>query len=87
MQHIAYCCCSHYIVPELGPDMKFTYSFHKVVDEYKEAKAVSSLFSHVVSVVIQLTLAWFALLERYPDGFTEPPNLLFSGSAIEKFGV
>ncbi|KAJ8446173.1 hypothetical protein Cgig2_015944 [Carnegiea gigantea] len=30
----------HYIVPELGPDMKFTYSFHKVVDEYKEAKAL-----------------------------------------------
>ncbi|XP_074289743.1 5-methyltetrahydropteroyltriglutamate--homocysteine methyltransferase-like [Silene latifolia] len=30
----------HYIVPELGPDMKFTYASHKVVDEYKEAKAL-----------------------------------------------
>uniref|UniRef100_A0A7C9CJM2 5-methyltetrahydropteroyltriglutamate--homocysteine S-methyltransferase n=1 Tax=Opuntia streptacantha TaxID=393608 RepID=A0A7C9CJM2_OPUST len=30
----------HYIVPELGPDMKFTYSSHKAIDEYKEAKAL-----------------------------------------------
>lgn len=30
----------HYIVPELGPDMKFTYASHKAVDEYKEAKAL-----------------------------------------------
>eukprot|EP01018_Ginkgo_biloba_P014148 Gb_31572 [translate_table: standard] len=28
----------HYIVPELGPDVKFTHSSHKAVDEYKEAK-------------------------------------------------
>ena len=49
MDNVAYCCCSHYIVPELGPDMKFTYSSHKAIDEYKEAKAVSSLFSLVVS--------------------------------------
>lgn len=37
--------CSHYIVPELGPDMKFTYASHKAVDEYKEAKAVSLVVS------------------------------------------
>ncbi|KNA18909.1 hypothetical protein SOVF_066360 [Spinacia oleracea] len=30
----------HYIVPELGPDMQFTYASHKAVDEYKEAKAL-----------------------------------------------
>ncbi|GAB4824562.1 hypothetical protein Ancab_007436 [Ancistrocladus abbreviatus] len=30
----------HYIVPELGPDVKFTYASHKAVDEYKEAKAL-----------------------------------------------
>jgi 5-methyltetrahydropteroyltriglutamate--homocysteine methyltransferase len=30
----------HYIVPELRPDVKFAYSSHKVVDEYKEAKEV-----------------------------------------------
>ncbi|XP_015946990.1 5-methyltetrahydropteroyltriglutamate--homocysteine methyltransferase [Arachis duranensis] len=30
----------HFIVPELGPDMNFTYASHKAVDEYKEAKAL-----------------------------------------------
>lgn len=34
--------CSHYIVPELGPSVKFSYASHKAVTEYKEAKAVSS---------------------------------------------
>lgn len=29
----------HYIVPELGPDVDFSYSSHKAVIEYKEAKA------------------------------------------------
>lgn len=37
-------CCSHYIVPELGPDAKFSYASHKAVNEYKEAKAVSWLY-------------------------------------------
>ena len=32
---------SHYIVPELGPEIKFKYSSHKSVDEYKEDKEVS----------------------------------------------
>ncbi|XP_058086671.1 5-methyltetrahydropteroyltriglutamate--homocysteine methyltransferase 2-like [Magnolia sinica] len=30
----------HYIVPELGPDLKFSYASHKVVSEYKEAKEI-----------------------------------------------
>ncbi|CAN1831775.1 5-methyltetrahydropteroyltriglutamate--homocysteine methyltransferase [Linum perenne] len=30
----------HYIVPELGPDVKFSYASHKAVEEYKEAKAI-----------------------------------------------
>ncbi|XP_047307760.1 5-methyltetrahydropteroyltriglutamate--homocysteine methyltransferase-like [Impatiens glandulifera] len=30
----------HYIVPELGSDVNFSYSSHKAVDEYKEAKAL-----------------------------------------------
>jgi 5-methyltetrahydropteroyltriglutamate--homocysteine methyltransferase len=30
----------HFIVPELGPDVKFTYASHKAVTEYKEAKAL-----------------------------------------------
>ena len=31
---------SHFIVPELGPDVNFSYASHKAVSEYKEAKAV-----------------------------------------------
>ncbi|KAG6480909.1 5-methyltetrahydropteroyltriglutamate--homocysteine methyltransferase 2-like [Zingiber officinale] len=30
----------HFIVPELGPHTKFSYSSHKAVSEYKEAKAL-----------------------------------------------
>ncbi|XP_039130306.1 5-methyltetrahydropteroyltriglutamate--homocysteine methyltransferase 1-like [Dioscorea cayenensis subsp. rotundata] len=30
----------HFIVPELGPDTKFSYASHKAVSEYKEAKAL-----------------------------------------------
>ncbi|XAR60240.1 5-methyltetrahydropteroyltriglutamate--homocysteine S-methyltransferase [Bertholletia excelsa] len=30
----------HYIVPELGPDVKFSYASHNAVNEYKEAKAL-----------------------------------------------
>ncbi|XP_004489679.1 5-methyltetrahydropteroyltriglutamate--homocysteine methyltransferase [Cicer arietinum] len=30
----------HFIVPELGPDVNFTYASHKAVNEYKEAKAL-----------------------------------------------
>lgn len=30
----------HFIVPELGPDVKFSYASHKAVQEYKEAKAL-----------------------------------------------
>ncbi|XP_030542179.2 5-methyltetrahydropteroyltriglutamate--homocysteine methyltransferase-like [Rhodamnia argentea] len=30
----------HYIVPELGHDVKFSYASHKAVTEYKEAKAL-----------------------------------------------
>ncbi|KAK6141528.1 hypothetical protein DH2020_024729 [Rehmannia glutinosa] len=34
--------CSHYIVPELGPEINFSYASHKAVQEYEEAKAVVS---------------------------------------------
>ncbi|KAI3413078.1 uncharacterized protein J3R85_016568 [Psidium guajava] len=33
----------HYIVPELGPDVNFSYASHKAVTEYKEAKAAAAL--------------------------------------------
>ncbi|PRQ16898.1 putative 5-methyltetrahydropteroyltriglutamate--homocysteine S-methyltransferase [Rosa chinensis] len=29
---------THFIVPELGPDVKFLYASHKALKEYKEAK-------------------------------------------------
>ncbi|KAK1351384.1 Pollen allergen [Heracleum sosnowskyi] len=32
----------HYIVPELGPGVTFSYASHKAVTEYKEAKAGGS---------------------------------------------
>ena len=35
---------SHFIVPELGPDVQFSYASHKAVTEYKEAKAVCVLY-------------------------------------------
>ncbi|KAJ8534365.1 hypothetical protein K7X08_007689 [Anisodus acutangulus] len=34
----------HFIVPELGPDVNFSYASHKAVDEYKEAKAGVTAF-------------------------------------------
>lgn len=39
--------CSHYIVPELGPDVKFSYASHKAVNEYKEAKSVRFFHSYL----------------------------------------
>ncbi|XP_030516241.2 5-methyltetrahydropteroyltriglutamate--homocysteine methyltransferase-like [Rhodamnia argentea] len=39
----------HYIVPELGPDVKFSYASHKAVNEYKEAKALGV---HTVPVLV-----------------------------------
>lgn len=41
---------SHYIVPELSPEDKFTYASHKAVNEYKEAKAVSFLYKKKVKI-------------------------------------
>ncbi|CAD6254337.1 unnamed protein product [Miscanthus lutarioriparius] len=32
----------HFIVPELGPNTKFSYTSHKAVNEYKVAKATNS---------------------------------------------
>lgn len=43
---------SHFIVPELGPEVQFSYASHKAVTEYKEAKAVCVLdmfFSIILS--------------------------------------
>ncbi|KAK3198145.1 hypothetical protein Dsin_021560 [Dipteronia sinensis] len=40
----------HYIVPELGPDVKFSYASHKAVNEYKEAKGNSRSDEKLLSV-------------------------------------
>lgn len=44
------CGSSHYIVPELGPEVKFSYASHKAVKEYQEAKAVCALNQFSISV-------------------------------------
>ncbi|XP_021720619.1 5-methyltetrahydropteroyltriglutamate--homocysteine methyltransferase-like [Chenopodium quinoa] len=77
----------HYIVPELGPDMQFTYSSHKAVDEYKEAKAlgvetvpvivgpVSYLLSSKPAKGIEKSFPLLSLLEKilpvYKEVITE----------------
>jgi hypothetical protein len=43
LNHLLLFWFSHFIVPELGPDVNFSYASHKAVTEYKEAKAVSAL--------------------------------------------
>ncbi|GMN46990.1 hypothetical protein TIFTF001_016169 [Ficus carica] len=39
----------HYIVPELSPEIKFSYASHKAVEEFKEAKALGV---HTVPVLV-----------------------------------
>ncbi|CAA6667144.1 unnamed protein product [Spirodela intermedia] len=41
----------HFIVPELGPNTKFSYGSHKAVSEYKDAKASSKTLFHDVAGV------------------------------------
>ncbi|KAF5202442.1 5-methyltetrahydropteroyltriglutamate--homocysteine methyltransferase [Thalictrum thalictroides] len=48
----------HFIVPELGPDTKFSYASHKAVNEYKEAKALGvDTFPVLVGPVSYLLLS------------------------------
>ncbi|PIA59815.1 hypothetical protein AQUCO_00400598v1 [Aquilegia coerulea] len=48
----------HFIVPELGPDTKFSYASHKAVNEYKEAKALGiDTFPVLVGPVTYLLLS------------------------------
>ncbi len=48
--------CSHFIVPELGPETKFSYSSRKAVNEYKEAKEVELIPVLVFSCIIGVHL-------------------------------
>ncbi len=58
--------CSHFIVPELGPETKFSYSSQKAVNEYREAKQVelapdllSYLFPSGLAVAVVIAVIVF----------------------------
>ncbi|KAE8691753.1 5-methyltetrahydropteroyltriglutamate--homocysteine methyltransferase [Hibiscus syriacus] len=61
----------HYIVPELGPDVKFSYAFHKAVDEYKEAKALG-----VDTIPVLVGPVSYLLLSKLAKGVDKPFSLL-----------
>ncbi|CAI0397396.1 unnamed protein product [Linum tenue] len=61
----------HYIVPELGPDVKFSYASHKAIDEYKEAKALG-----VDTVPILLGPVSYLLLSKPAKGVDKSFSLL-----------
>ena len=67
--------CSHFIVPELGPEVKFTYASHKAVEEYKEAKAVSIS----MCVNIKAFCIFWHIIEKHCN------DIIFrSGSKLER---
>ncbi|XVF47071.1 hypothetical protein PTKIN_Ptkin03bG0079500 [Pterospermum kingtungense] len=66
----------HYIVPELGPDVKFSYASHKAVDEYKEAKALG-----VDTVPVLIGPVSYLLLSKPAKGVDKSFSLL---SLIDK---
>lgn len=53
---------SHFIVPELGPDVKFSYASHKAVQEYKEAKAVSFFGHRTLASPMLFSLNYYVFL-------------------------
>ncbi|XP_007015561.2 PREDICTED: 5-methyltetrahydropteroyltriglutamate--homocysteine methyltransferase [Theobroma cacao] len=61
----------HYIVPELGPDVKFSYASHKAVDEYKEAKALG-----VDTVPVLIGPVSYLLLSKPAKGVEKSFSLL-----------
>ncbi|KAI9093553.1 hypothetical protein K1719_027002 [Acacia pycnantha] len=61
----------HYIVPELGPDVHFSYSSHKAVDEYKEAKALG-----VDTVPVLIGPVSYLLLSKPAKGVEKTFSLL-----------
>ncbi|KAK1404604.1 5-methyltetrahydropteroyltriglutamate--homocysteine S-methyltransferase [Heracleum sosnowskyi] len=61
----------HYIVPELGPDVTFSYASHKAVTEYKEAKALG-----VETVPILVGPVSYLLLSKAAKGVEKTFNLL-----------
>ncbi|KAK8502495.1 hypothetical protein V6N13_095637 [Hibiscus sabdariffa] len=61
----------HYIVPELGPDVKFSYASHKAVAEYKEAKALG-----VDTIPVLIGPVSYLLLSKLAKGVDKSFSLL-----------
>ncbi|XP_057956032.1 5-methyltetrahydropteroyltriglutamate--homocysteine methyltransferase 2-like isoform X2 [Malania oleifera] len=61
----------HFIVPELGPDVKFSYASHKAVNEFKEAKALG-----VNTVPVLVGPVSYLLLSKPAKGVEKSFSLL-----------
>ncbi|KAM7258183.1 hypothetical protein ACFE04_013924 [Oxalis oulophora] len=66
----------HYIVPELGPEVNFSYASHKAVDEFKEAKALG-----IDTVPVLVGPVSYLLLSKPAKGVDKSFNLI---SLIDK---
>ncbi|XP_054798675.1 5-methyltetrahydropteroyltriglutamate--homocysteine methyltransferase-like [Prosopis cineraria] len=66
----------HYIVPELGPDVTFSYASHKAVNEYKEAKALG-----IDTIPVLVGPVSFLLLSKPAKGVDKSFSLI---SLIDK---
>ncbi|PIN04183.1 Methionine synthase II (cobalamin-independent) [Handroanthus impetiginosus] len=66
----------HYIVPELGPDVEFSYASHKAVQEYKEAKALG-----IDTIPVLVGPVSYLLLSKLAKGVEKSFSLL---SLIDK---
>ncbi|XP_010908721.1 5-methyltetrahydropteroyltriglutamate--homocysteine methyltransferase 1 [Elaeis guineensis] len=61
----------HFIVPELGPNTKFSYASHKAVSEYKEAKALG-----IDTVPVLIGPVTYLLLSKPAKGVEKSFSLL-----------
>jgi 5-methyltetrahydropteroyltriglutamate--homocysteine methyltransferase len=61
----------HYIVPELGPEINFSYASHKAIQEYKEAKALG-----VETVPVLVGPVSYLLLSKPAKGVEKSFSLL-----------
>ncbi|MQL74590.1 hypothetical protein Taro_006983 [Colocasia esculenta] len=75
----------HFIVPELGPNTKFSYGSHKAVSEYKEAKALG-----IDTVPVLVGPVTYLLLSKPAKGVEKsfsPLSLLGSVLPVYKYHV
>ncbi|CAA0843022.1 5-methyltetrahydropteroyltriglutamate--homocysteine methyltransferase 1 [Striga hermonthica] len=61
----------HFIVPELGPDVKFSYASHKAVNEYNEAKSLG-----IDTVPVLIGPVTYLLLSKPAKGVEKTFSLL-----------